>query len=156
VRGYGSTFRNAGIPEWTLRPRGLTDAVSAWAGVEQLDRGTRTRVGARLGFETGSVAEGRTSPVSIGPPKLMLDLGGQLRLGGAWIVQLSYGLALSPTVSSDPSDFDPRYRLDCLDTRDYTSRACEAARNGYGINTAAGDYNRLDHAFRLGFRYALP
>ncbi len=156
VRGYGSTFQNAGIPEWTLRPRGMSDAVSAWAGIEQLDRGTLTRIGARIGFETSSVTDGQTSPISIGPPKVMLDLGGQLRLGGAWIVQLSYGLAVSPSVTSTPSDFDPRFRLDCLDTLDYTTRACEATRNGYGINTAAGDYSRLDHAFRLGFRYALP
>jgi len=155
VRGYGSTFRNAGIPEWTLRPRGLVDAVSGWAGVEQLDKGKLYRLGARLGFETASVPPGRTSPMTIGPPKVTIDVGGQLRLG-AWVVQLSYGIGLSSRVSVDDSDYDPRYRLDCLDTLDYTSRACEATREGYAIPTAAGDYRRLDHALRLGFRYVLP
>jgi long-subunit fatty acid transport protein len=152
VRGYGSTFRNAGIPEWTLRPRGLRDAVAVWAGVEQYDRGQRVRLGARLGFETASVTTERTSPGTIGPPRVTIDVGGQVRLG-PWIAQLSYGLALSPRVSVEDSDYDPRFRLDCLDTLDYTSRACEATRNGYAIPTAAGDYSRLDHALRLGFRY---
>jgi hypothetical protein len=155
VRGYGSTFRNAGIPEWTLRPRGLRDAVSAWAGVEQIDKGKPLRLGARIGFETGSVSTERTSPMTIGPAKLSIDVGGQLRLG-AWVLQLSYGLGLSPSVTVEDSAFDPRDRLDCLDTLDYTTRACEATRNGYAIPTAAGDYSRIDHAFRLGFRYALP
>ena len=155
VRGYGSTFRNAGIPEWTLRPRGLKDAVSAWGGIEQIDKGQPFRVGARIGFETAAVSAERTSPMTIGPPKATIDLGGQLRLG-AWVVQLSYGIALSPRVAVEDSDYDPRFRLDCLDTLDYASRACEATRNGYGIPTAAGDYSRLDHALRLGFSYALP
>ncbi len=155
VRGYGSTFRNAGIPEWTLRPRGLRDAVSAWAGVEQIHKDKPWRLGARLGFETASVSTERTSPMTIGPAKLSIDVGGQLRLG-AWVMQLSYGVGLSPSVAVEDSAFDPRDRLDCLDTLDYTSRACEATRNGYAIPTAAGDYSRIDHAFRLGFRYALP
>jgi len=155
VRGYGSTFRNAGIPEWTLRPRGLIDAVSGWAGIEQVDKGKLYRLGARLGFETASVPTGRTSPVAIGPAKATIDIGGQLRFG-AGVVQLSYGIGLSARVSVDDSDYDPRYRLDCLDTLDYTSPACEATRAGYAIPTAAGDYSRVDHALRLGFRYALP
>ena len=96
-----------------------------------------------------------TSPVTIAPAKLSIDVGAQLRLG-AWVMQLSYGLALSPTVSVENSAYDPRDRLDCLDTLDYTSRACEATRNGYAIPTAAGEYSRIDHAFRLGFRYAIP
>ena len=152
VRGYASTFRDAGIPEWTLRPRGLKDAVAAWAGVEQYDRGQLFRLGARLGFETSSVSRQRTSPLTIGPPKLSIDIGGQLRLG-PWTAQLSYWIELSPQVSVEDSAFDPRSRLECLDTLDYSSPACEATRNGYAIPTADGDYNRLDHALRLGFRY---
>src|SRR5689334_12762749 len=59
--------------------------------------------------------------------KLSIDVGGQLRLG-AWVMQLSYGLALSPSVAVRDSAYDPRDRLDCLDTLDYTSQACEATR----------------------------
>ncbi|MBA3453338.1 MAG: hypothetical protein H0T42_09630 [Deltaproteobacteria bacterium] len=155
VRGYGSTFRTHEIPEWTLRPRGLKDSVALWGGVEQIDKGKPLRFGARLGFETASVSTERTSPVTIGPPTLTIDLGAQLRLG-AWVMQLSYGVGLSPGVTVENSDYDPRYRLECLDTLDYTSRACEATRNGYAIPTAAGDYSRVQHAMRLGFRYAFP
>ena len=155
VRGYGSTFPGAGVPEWRLRPLGLHDAVSGWVGIEQLDKGQPFRIGGRLGFETSSVSAERTSPMTIGPPRATIDVGAQARLG-AWVVQLSYGIALSPSVVVQDSDYDPRSRLDCLETLDYSSAACEATRNGYGIPTAAGDYSRLDHSLRLGFRYALP
>ncbi|MDB4964139.1 MAG: hypothetical protein JWP01_4138 [Myxococcales bacterium] len=158
VRAYGSTFRNAGIPEWMLRTRGLHDSFALWAGVEQIDRGGRYRLGARVGFETSALSAERTSALTIAPPKATIDLGGQLRLGSL-LVQLSYGIALSPTVvvGDDDTAFDPRFGLDCYDSGfDYTSRGCEAARTGYALPSAAGEYSRLDHAVRLGFRYALP
>lgn len=73
------------------------------------------------------------------------------------MIQLSYGIALSPNTSVGRSAFDPRYRLDCVDSDyDYSTRACQATRNGYALPTAAGDYQRIDHALRLGFRYELP
>src|SRR5207302_10334753 len=63
VRGYGSTFPNAGIPEWNERPRGFHDPVAVWAGVEQLDLRERDliRLGGRIGFETSAVDDARTS-----------------------------------------------------------------------------------------------
>ena len=60
-------------------------------------------------------------------------------------------------VSVDASAFDPRHRIDCIDSGyDYATVGCEAARNGYAISTAAGDYDRIEHALRIGFRYVIP
>lgn len=156
VRAFGSTFRNAGIPEWTVRARGLEDAVATWAGVEQLDLGQAYRLGARVGFETAAVPEARTSALTAAPTSLTFDAGAQLRLQ-AWTVQVSYGLAYALPVSVEDSAYDPRHRLACIDSGfDYTTAGCAAARDGYALPTAAGEYRRIDHAFRIGFRYELP
>ncbi|MBA3464404.1 MAG: hypothetical protein H0T46_30915 [Deltaproteobacteria bacterium] len=158
VRGYGSVFSFNNIPEQTLRARGMHDAFALWAGIEQIDVDERKpiRLGARLGFETSSVDSDKLSPLTVAPAAATLDLGAQARLG-AWLVQLGYGIAFSPTIAVDNSAFDPRARIDCIDSGfDYTTAACRSTRNGYGIPTAAGDYRRIDHALRLGFRYEFP
>jgi len=156
VRTYGSTLPGNGIPEWTERPRGMHDSFALWGGVEQLDTGQDWLGGARIGVETSSVSAARTSPLTIAPTSLTLDLGGQRRIGRNLVVQLSYGLQYFPTVNARHSAFDPRDRIDCIASGyDYTTRACEAVRDGYAIPTAAGDYERIEHALRIGLRYEL-
>jgi len=157
VRGYGSTFVPNGVPEQMLRARGMHDSFAIWAGLEQLDVDVRKpfRFGARLGYETASVSDKRLSPLTVAPAAITLDLGVQARIR-SWVVQLSYGIAYSPTISTQASEFDPRHRLDCIDSDfDYTSAGCRETRNGYALPPAAGDYQRIDHAVRLGFRYEL-
>ncbi len=159
VRGYGSTFRNAGIPEWTLRARGLHDSFALWAGLEQNDTGETFRFGARLGIETSSLSDERTSPLTIAPTSYTFDIGAQARVarGSSWLFQLSYGLQLFPTVSVESSAYDPRQRLDCVDSGfDYATPGCAATRNGYAIPTADGEYSKIEHAVRAGFRYVFP
>jgi hypothetical protein len=156
VRTYGSTLPSHGIPEWTERPRGMHDAFALWAGVEQVDTGQPWLGGARLGVETSSVSATRTSPLTIAPTSLTLDLGGQRRIGRNLIVQLSYGLQYFPTVSARPSAFDPGDQVGCIDSGyDYTKPACRAVREGYALPSAAGDYERIEHALRIGLRYEL-
>ncbi len=158
VRGYNSVFRFNGIPEQMLRARGMHDAFAVWAGVEQLDIDIRKpfRFGARLGYETAAVSSDRLSPLTVAPAALTVDLGAQARLQ-QWVVQLSYGLAYAPTTSVTDSAFDPRHRIDCIDSDyDYTTTGCQATRNGYALPTAAGNYGRVDHAVRLGVRYEFP
>lgn len=156
VRGIGVALRAANIPEWTERARGLQDAFAFWAGVEQVDLGKRWRFGGRLGLETASVPASRTSPLTIAPTSLTADLGAQVRLG-PWVIQLSYGLQYFDRVNVQTSAFDPRYRIACIESGyDYSTLGCEAVRNGYAIPTAAGDYSRIQHAVRLGFRYEWP
>jgi hypothetical protein len=158
VRAYNSTFAGYGIPEWTLRPRALHDSFALWAGLEQVDIGQPFRFGARAGFETSAVDDHALSPVTIAPASFTFDAGGELRLAGSsWLVQLSYGLAYFPTVSVTSSSFDPRLQLACIESGyDYSTRGCEASREGFAIPTAAGDYGRLQHTLRLGLRYELP
>ena len=146
----------AKIPDWQLRTRGMHDSFAFWGGVEQVDRGQPWLFGGRIGFETSAVTPGRATPLTIAPPSATLDLGVQFRLG-SWIAQLSYGLQYFQPVSVSGSDFDPRYNSDCIASEnDYSTPACAAVRNGYAIASADGDYSRMLHAIRLGFRYALP
>lgn len=157
VRGFASTFRANQIPEWTIRARGLHDSFALWGGVEQIDTGEPVRLGGRLGLATSGVDGDRTSPMAIAPTSLTVDGGVQLRVPGAtWVVQLNYGLQYYPTVGVTDSAFDPRYRLDCQDSgNDYATIGCKAVREGYALPTAAGDYRKLEHAFRLAFRVSL-
>ena len=155
VRGIGTALRAANIPEWTERARGLEDSFAVWGGIEQVDVGKRWRFGGRVGFETESVADRRTSAQTIAPTSLTADLGAQLR-AGAWLIQLSYGLQYFDHVNVGSSAYDPRHRLDCIESGyDYSTPGCTAVRNGYALPTAAGDYNRIQHAARLVFRYDL-
>jgi hypothetical protein len=157
VRAYSSTAVANGIPEWTERPRGMHDAFAGWAGVEQVDRGQSWLLGARGGFETSSLSAARTSPLTIAPASVTLDVGAQLRVSRGLIAQLSYGLQYFPTVQVTRSDFGPGSRVACMASNyDYATAACAATRNGYAIASAAGAYDRIEHAVRLGLRYDFP
>jgi len=156
VRTYGSTLPRLGIPEWTERPRGLQDSFAVWGGVEQVDAGGPPRFlyGARIGYETGAVSDERTSALTVVPASLTLDLGVQRRISRGAILQVSYGLQYYPTVNATNNEFDPRSRVACLASGvDYDLAACEAVRDGYAIPTAAGTYERIEHAVRIGLRY---
>jgi long-subunit fatty acid transport protein len=157
VRGYGSTFFTYNIPEWTERPRGFHDPFAVWAGVEQVDKGEPLRFGGRLGIETSSVDDNTTSPMAIDPTSFTLDGGAQLRISDRLLVQATYGLQYFPKVSVTRSAFDPRAQIECVASGyDYSTMACEQVRLGYGIPTADGDYQRVEHAFRLAVRWLFP
>jgi hypothetical protein len=155
VRLYGSTLPRNNIPEWTQRPRGMHDAFAGWVGVEQVDTGKRPRTfGARVGFETSSVVAARTSPITIAPTSFTLDLGAQWRTQSHLIFQLSYGAQYFPKIDARDSAFDPLARIACIDSGyDYSTPACRSVRNGYAIPSAAGEYERIQHALRFGLRY---
>jgi hypothetical protein len=163
VRIYGAAIPGSGIPEWTERPLGYHDPFAMWAGVEQRDvpqTGLTWRFGGRLGVQTGSVTPARTSPIAIAPLSVTADLGAQLRIsppalrGNSIVLQAMYGLQYFPTVHASPSAFDPRDQLACdASGHDYDSAACTAVRFGYAMATAAGDYDRLEHALRLAVRF---
>lgn len=157
IRGYGTALKTANIPEWTLRPRGLRDPLAVWAGIEQRNIGHWWyRVGARLGVETSSADDARTSPLTIGPRSYTADIGAQFRLGSL-VVQTSYGLQYFPRTNVAASAFDPTARAACTDSGfDYSTAACESVRSGYAIASAAGSYERMQHAIRIGLVYELP
>jgi hypothetical protein len=163
VRPYGgkpvepngtSTFNSNGIPEWIRRARGLNDAVALWAGVEQVDRG-RWRLGGRVGFETATVDDNKIAPSNIANRSVTLDLGVQWRPSTApWALQFTYGLGYFLPITVSSSVYSARNAISCVDGNfDYSSSACRAARNGFGIEAANGDYQRVQHAFRFGASY---
>lgn len=155
VRPHGARLTNAGIPEWIRKARGLNDSVASWVGVEQTDTGASWRFGGRLGYELGSTSDARVSPSGNSTQSLTLDLGAQWRLQSApWSLQASYGLAYFLPVSVEDSAFSAQSTVSCVDSNyNYASRACAAVRNGYGIESANGDYDKWQHAFRFGARY---
>lgn len=156
VRVIGSQLAAANIPEWQLRTRGMHDAFALWAGIDQHDHGQPYRFGGRIGLETSAVSPSRTTPLTLAPASLTLDLGAQIRLG-PWIAQLSYGLQYFLPVDVSASSFDPRFFGACTTSdNDYSTEACRAVRDGYAIAEGDGSYRRMLHSLRLGFRYELP
>ncbi|MEP6865309.1 MAG: hypothetical protein ABJE66_32120 [Deltaproteobacteria bacterium] len=162
VRGFGSTFFAAHIPEWQLRVRGFHDPLSLWAGVEQVELDQNEdwlRFGARIGIETSSLRDQETSPLTISPFSYTADVGAQMRLKHLLpkaVFQLAYGLQYFPNVTVANSSFDPRTRIDCIDSNyDYSTAACTSVRSGYGIPTADGQYSRVEHAIRFSLTYEI-
>lgn len=153
VRSYTRQLTDAGVPEWMRRPRGMRDSFAVWAGLEQIDFGQPWLFGGRIGMQSAATNEHTTSPIAIEPISVTLDAGAQARVGSG-ILQLTYGVRVFPGVDVVDSEFDPRHQLACADSGfDYTTRSCQAAREGFAIPTAAGDYARIQHALRLAFRY---
>ena len=158
VRVIGNELPLNNIPEWQLRTRGMHDSFAVWGGIEQEDQGDLApfRFGGRIGIETSSVTPDRMTPLTMGASSVTLDLGASYRYG-SWIAQLSYGLQYFRPTSVDGSEFDPGYYAECeASGYDYSTRACQRVRDGYAIASGAGDYDRLLHSVRLGFRYELP
>lgn len=155
VRPHGGAFVQRGIPQWIRKARGLSDGFAGWGGVEQVDRGEGWRWGARLGYELASIDDDRVSLSGNSTRSATLDLGAQWRLASApWSLQLSYGLAYFLPVSVTDSAFSAQLTVDCVASGyNYSSEACTAVRNGYGIESGDGDYARFQHALRLGARY---
>lgn len=142
------------IPEWYPRYRGFQDTITLEAGLEQREGGLG-RVGGRIRLETATTAANAVTPMQVTGTGITAALGGEIRLGESLFVSGSYGLTLFPAldVSVDQSLFDPRDRIECVDSRYRLGEACEAAAEGRAIPTAAGSYGRIRHAFRLAIRY---
>lgn len=157
VRTYGGDLAAGDVPEITPRPRGLRDAFTGELGIEEVERGQRLRLGARVGADSGAVSEEKMSARAVWGAELTAGAGAQLRLGSRWVVQLSYGLAYQLPATPSPSAFDPIDRLDCVDSGyDIALPACATVRGGYGAPTAAGSYERWSHVGRLSLRIEVP
>ncbi len=156
IRPYGAAIANTNVPQWLQRPRGFDDAVALWAGVEEIDRGAPLRFGARLGFETSSIAPARTTITTIAGAALTAQLGGQWRVAPGWSIAAHYGFNyfLARTVSADASAYQPADAAACIASDyDYTLAACARTRQGYTQFASEGTYTRMQHTLRIGFRY---
>ncbi len=157
VRVYGGDLAAGDTPAIYPRPRGLHDAVALEVGIEEVDDGQRLRLGARVGADSGAVAGEQMSARAPWGRQLTAGGGLQLRLGSRWVVQAAYGVGFQPTVTADPSAFDPIDRLDCVDSGfDVELAACDTVRGGYGAPTAAGAYGRWSHVGSLSLRVEVP
>lgn len=155
LRLYGGDFVGDEVPEWTLRPLGLRDAIAMELGAEQIDTGQPVRWGARLAYDTGAVSEDRLSPRAPWGQQLTAGAGVQLRFE-RWIVQVGYRVDWQPPASTDGSAFDPIARIDCVEADyDYDLPACATVRAGYGTSTAAGTYGRWSHGARVALRFVI-
>ena len=110
-------------------------------------------------IETSSLPDQDTSPLTISPFSYTADIGAQLRLKHVLphaLFQAAYGIQYFPSVTVNNSAFDPRARIDCIASNyDYSTAACTAVRDGYGIPTADGRYDRLEHAIRIALIYEI-
>ncbi|MEZ4402122.1 MAG: hypothetical protein R3B06_18995 [Kofleriaceae bacterium] len=161
LRVFGGDVREADVPEATVRPRGLQDAVAVEVGLEQapLDRAhpeRRWRFGGRLGFDSGAVAADRLSARAPWGAQLSAAVGTEVKLA-SWTLQLGYRFDLGLPGTAAPGAYDPTAGLACVDSSfDFDLPACATLRAGYGTSTAAGDYSRLSHTARLTAEYLLP
>lgn len=156
LRVFGAELAAADIPEITLRPTGMTDAVALETGLEQPDHGQRWRTGFRLGYDAGAVPEERLSARAPWGEQLSASLGVQLRLDAVKL-QLGYRLDVMLPASTGAGAFSPLDRLACAAADyDYDLPACATVRAGYGTSTAAGDYGRQSHTLRVSLGFVIP
>jgi long-subunit fatty acid transport protein len=152
LRLSGRDLRDAGVEEWVTRYRGLQDVTSLDVGVEQ-PQGETLRVGGRLRLDWNPFADGDTvSPTNVNGPTVELAGGVQYRVSPGW--SLSLGGAASAMFPRETTDsaFTPSAQIDCVQSG-YDLDACEPAREGRAIPTAAGTYGRLSLSLMLGLSF---
>ena len=161
VRGYGSTLPdNAQIRRVAAeRPRDMHDAFSLWAGVEQVETGDDqiVRLGARLGVETSSLDDERTSALHDRADVVHdrcrrepgHDSGRRSSCRARTASSTSRRRSTSPTARSIPRS----HRVHRLGLR--LTRRWAATRYGRASPSrrADGTYGRLEQAVRFGIRY---
>jgi hypothetical protein len=141
------------IPEWVVRHRGFSDTVAVEVGLEQ-PPASRTRLGARLRFESSAVTSTKVSVAQIDAPEAELAGGAELRLSTSMALIAGVSISLMLPVDSEPSAFSPSASIDCTGAGfDLAVPACETARQGLATPTAAGSYGRLTGQLSLGFTY---
>ena len=151
IRMFGGDLADAAVPEWYPRYRGMQDVWQISGGLEGQDVG-RLRVGGRLRLESAAVPDSAVTPLQIAPLNAALGGGLELRVAQHWVLHASYDFTWFLPVDTGESAFSPLERLDCVDSG-FDFDRCEAAREGRGIPTAAGHYDRLRHTFGLSVRY---
>jgi long-subunit fatty acid transport protein len=152
VRMFGREL--TGIPPWYPRPRGYRDVIEAWGGVEQVDDGQPLIGGVRLGLQSGAVSHDKISAMQVEGWSATADVGLQWRIRPGLVLEGDYGAQYYPQQDVTQSAYDPLARLACVASGyDYSTAACQTVRDGYGTDTAAGVYRRLEHVFHLGLRY---
>ena len=139
------------IPEWYPRYRGLNDTWRFQAGLEQ-NKGRRFRLGGRIRYETGDVDAQTVNAIQIHGQNLGAAVGLETRITDSLTFIAGYNGSWFPKIRSRSSLFDPRERLDCVDSM-FDLNRCDAVRVGRATPTANGDYSRFSHSFSLSIQY---
>ncbi len=151
LRLLGEDFVGEDVPEWQPRYRGLRDSFRVSAGLEGLP-GQTVRLGGRVRLDSGATGRRALAPLQVAGPSAAIAGGAELRIAQNLVLTARYELGWHPARTSDPSAFDPRAQLDCVDSG-YDFDVCEAAREGRALPSAAGRYRRMRHAAGLSLRY---
>ncbi len=153
LRILGRAAREAGLPEWLVRHRGLDDVYTVEVGLEQAPARS-LRLGARVRFQTGAVSAAEVAPHVIDAPTLGLAGGLELRATRRLGIVAGYALGLRLPIDVDASAYSPGAAIDCNASGfDLSSPACLAARQGRASPTAAGRYTRISNELSLGLTY---
>lgn len=153
----GGDLAGGDVPEWYPRPRGLSDAFAAWAGLEQVDDGRPVRLGFWLGADDGATDAAHLSATSPWAAELAGSVGVQVRVGPRWVLQFGTQIRYQVPTATGASAFDPRARIACVDSGyDRELPACAPVRDGYGLPTASGDYRRWSHVATVALRIDVP
>src|SRR5690606_2831213 len=79
----------------------------------------------------------RASPIQMDGINATLALGAELRFAEHFVFGAGYGLTWFAPLDADDSAFDPRDRVDCVDSQ-FDFDRCQAARQGRARPTVAG------------------
>ena len=139
------------VPEWYPRYRGFVDTWRFQVGLEGREE-QRIRLGGRLRYETGAVDVSTVTPLQIHGQHLGAALSVGFRLTETLIVTAGYNVSWFPKIRANRSVFDPRDRLDCVDSN-FDINRCDGAREGRALPTANGNYQKFEHALSLSIQY---
>jgi long-subunit fatty acid transport protein len=151
LRLAGPELRDAGVREWILRYRGLSNAVQLETGLET-PAGQASRWGLRLRFDSGGVDNAHVAPEQIAGPSLDLAGGLEHPIWGNWSVTLAVSAGLMLPRHVQKSAFSPKAQIDCA-ASGFDLDRCQGAREGSAIDTAAGDYQRYNFGAMLGLSW---
>jgi long-subunit fatty acid transport protein len=145
----GGALRSAGLPEQLPLHRGLQDVFELrLRGILKL--GARLQIAAGVRGETAAVPKDSMSPAVFGGAVIEPSLGVRVRLHRRFAIAAGYALALSPTVSTDHSVFDPSANAACETAGgDLDAPACAKRQQGEARPTAAGSYRAITQTFGL-------
>ena len=151
IRMFGADLEGTATPDWYPRYRGFRDSVRVQAGVERR-LGFPLRYGGRIRVESGAVKGSRLTPIQVEGWNVTASGGAQMRVAQHFVLAATYDLTWYPTRTTDPTAFDPRNAVACVDTM-FSENACAANLDGRATPTAAGTYSRLEHGLVLSVRY---
>jgi len=138
-----------GLPDHIVFHRGLHDVWDTRLRVAYWLR-EGLRIGAGLRVETSAVDAADVNPAAVDGFKIEPMVLMEAHLTRRLALAAGYGFTYMPSVTVNPSNFDPTAAGTCASAnQDLTNPACVARLDGRARPTAAGVYGRTVHDFSL-------